>query len=371
MKHPTEPFPFALRLARLRARLSESGADAVVITELNNIRYLTGFAGSAGMLVVAASACRLLIDGRYDEVVKEGQRSGAISRCDVVRVKKYDSSLVDVLAEGGWHRVAFEADHTTVSQHGRWLSGLPDTLLVPTYDWVESGRIKKDGREIEILRQAAQRLSDVARTLGSVVAVGRTEREVAAGINTALGHAGFEKPAFDTIVATGPNSAYPHARPTDRTIQKGDLVLLDFGGVLEGYCVDLTRMAGAGRVGADCQSLYQAVRQARDAGVAAVRPGSLTSEVDSAARQVLEQHQFGSAFVHGTGHGLGLDVHEAPRVGPGDPSEAVRLEPGMVVTIEPGAYVVGLGGVRLEDDVLVTAEGQEVLTTAPLDLLIV
>lgn len=371
MPTPTEPFPFAARLARVRARLSEAGADVFVVTDLNNVRYLTGFAGSAGILVVTATAGHLLIDGRYEEIVREGQGAGVIAPNNVIRVKKYDPTLIETLAAGGWQRLAFEGDHTTVAQYGRWVQGLPGVTCTPVYDWVEAGRITKDDRELAILRRAAVLLSGVACALSQWVAVGKSEREVAGDIDTALRRAGFEKPAFDTIVATGPNSAFPHARPTDRTIRNGDLVLLDFGGVLEGYCVDLTRMAGAGRVEANSHSVYRAVRLALDAATAAVRPGSLTTEVDHAARQVLEQHQLGSAFVHGTGHGLGLDVHEAPRVGPGDPSEAVRLESGMVVTIEPGAYVVGLGGVRLEDDVLVTAEGREVLTTAPLDLLIV
>lgn len=363
--------PFAARLARVRARLSEAGLNAFVVTHLHNIRYLTGFNGSAGILIVTAPGGCLLIDGRYEEIVRDGQGSGAIAPIEVVRVKKYDTTLIETLAGGGWGHVAFEGDHTTVAQYGRWVHGLPGVAFTPVYDWVESGRIIKDAGELDVLRRAGALLSDVARALGQWVAVGKSEREVAGDIDNALRRAGFEKPAFDTIVATGPNGAYPHARPTDRAIRNGDLVLLDFGGVLEGYCVDLTRMAGAGRVGADGQSLYTAVRHAQEAAIAAVNPGSLTTEVDQAARQVLEQHQLGSAFVHGTGHGLGLEVHEAPRVGPGDPSEAVRLEPGMVVTVEPGAYVVGLGGVRLEDDVLVTAAGREVLTTAPIDLLIV
>ncbi|TAK14322.1 MAG: aminopeptidase P family protein [Acidobacteria bacterium] len=371
LTHSLTTATYDARLARLRGRLAAPGAQALIVTNLNNIRYLTGFAGSAGALVLSLDRCVLLVDGRYEEVVRAGQTAGAIAPVDVARVRKYDTAIVDHVVAGGWTVVGFEADHTPVSQFRRWSEGLGSVELRPTSDLVESARVVKDPTEIRILRDAASRLSDVARRIGEWVAVDRTELEIAGDVDRALRQAGFEKPAFDTIVASGPNTAYPHARPTDRRVRKGDLVLLDFGGVLEGYCVDLTRMAGAGRVGAEALSLFRAVREAQEAAIAAVAPGAMTTEVDAAARQVLAHQQLGSAFVHGTGHGLGLDVHEAPRVGPGDPSEAVRLESGMVVTIEPGAYVVGLGGVRLEDDVLVTTEGREVLTTAPRDLLIV
>ena len=191
---------------------------------------------------------------------------------------------------------------------------------------------------------------------------------------------GLARPAFATIVASGPNSALPHARPTDRRLQKGDLVVLDFGGVLDGYCGDLTRMAGVGEVTAEARALFEAVRAAQVAALAAVRAEALVSEVDTAARRVLTAHGFGDAFLHATGHGLGLEVHEAPRIGRpsesrgggrDEPGELDRLAAGMVCTIEPGAYVEQVGGVRLEDDVVVTDEGCEVLTEAPRDLLLV
>ena len=180
------PFPFVSRLARVRTRLSQAGADVFVVTNLNNIRYLTGFAGSAGILVLTASGGHLLIDGRYEEIVREGQSSGLIAAIDVIRVKKYDPTLIETLSAGGWQRLAFEGDHTTVAQYGRWVQGLPGVTCTPVYDWVEAGRIAKDDRELAILRRAAVLLSGVASALGQWVAVGKSEREVAGDIDAAL-----------------------------------------------------------------------------------------------------------------------------------------------------------------------------------------
>jgi Xaa-Pro aminopeptidase len=182
--------------------------------------------------------------------------------------------------------------------------------------------------------------------------------------------AGYERTAFDTIVASGPNAARPHYRAGDRVLAAGDLVVLDFGGVLDGYCCDLTRTVSVGPPSLESARLHAAVREAQQAAIAAVRPGVEATEVDRAARSVLVAHGLGEAFGHGTGHGLGLDVHEEPRITRPLPDVApVHLEPGMVFTIEPGAYIPGWGGVRIEDDVLVTADGCEVLTTVPRDLL--
>jgi Xaa-Pro aminopeptidase len=236
---------------------------------------------------------------------------------------------------------------------------------------VEQLRIVKDDFELGVLRRGATLISDVARQLGSIVRAGQTERSIAKAIDLAIERAGFSGPAFPTIVASGPNSAKPHARPTDRTLGRGDLVVLDFGGVLDGYCVDVTRMAAVGPLADRAQALFSAVKVAQEAAIVAVRPAIAASDVDSAARSALDARGFGEAFTHSTGHGLGLDVHEAPRIGRADPEAPETLQAGMVFTIEPGAYVAGVGGVRLEDDVLVTAGGCEVLTTAPRDLLVV
>jgi Xaa-Pro aminopeptidase len=241
--------------------------------------------------------------------------------------------------------------------------------LVPTDRVIEARRITKDAVEVLTLKEAAVRLSAVAAQVRAFVRPGRSEQDVAADIDAALRRGGFDRPAFETIVASGPNSARPHARPGGRTLQPGDGVVLDFGGVYDGYCVDLTRTLYVGVPAPELRRMWSAVRDAHAAAIAAVRPGVRPSEIDGAARAVLDTHGLASAFGHGTGHGLGLEVHEAPwitRLPAAQPDTPVV--PGMVFTIEPGAYVDGVGGVRIEDDVLVVDDGCEVLTDVPIDM---
>jgi Xaa-Pro aminopeptidase len=298
----------------------------------------------------------------------------------VVPERGYDEAIVSAVRSLGPRRIGVEAASLPVSRYN-WLSsalqaGTPGEgsierripALVPTERLIEAGRVIKDAAEIARLREAARRLSAVGRELPGFVREGRPERGVAGDIESAIRSAGFERPAFDTIVASGPNSARPHARPGDRTLRAGDGVVLDFGGVYDGYCVDLTRTLYVGVPQPALARIGAAVREAHAAAIAAVRPGARPSEIDAAARNVLAAHGLGEAFGHGTGHGLGLEVHEDPRIGkltPGLPDTPVA--PGMVFTIEPGAYVEGLGGVRIEDDVLVLVDGCEVLTDVPIE----
>jgi Xaa-Pro aminopeptidase len=248
---------------------------------------------------------------------------------------------------------------------------------VPTDRLVERLRLVKDAYEVATLRRAAARLCAVAREAFRLVQPRRRECEIAGDIDAAIRRAGFERPAFETIVASGPNSAFPHARPGDRALETGDAVVLDFGGVYDGYCVDLTRTVSVGRPAASLDSLHVAVTQAHAAALAAVRPGVRAGVVDAAARGTLERLGLAEAFGHSTGHGLGLEVHEEPRIARERSSQPVEdgpptlLQPGMVFTIEPGVYVPGVGGVRIEDDVAVTPEGCEVLTDLPTDLLVI
>lgn len=358
------------RLTRLRDGLPSAGADAVVVTHLPNIRYLTGFVGTAGALVVAPAAATLLVDFRYATaaaalpvVLGGGPIEVSIAEGNL------DDAIVAAVRRIGGVRVGIEAAFLTVSRFNRLSRGLDAGTIVPTERMVESLRIVKDESEIGTLREAGRRLSVIARDLRRFLTPGRTERQIAGDIEAALRAAGFERPAFETIVASGANSALPHARPTVRPVQNGEGAVLDFGGVYDGYCVDLTRTLHVGERPAPLRRIFDAVAEARAAAIAAVRPGVRASDVDAAARDVLERHGLGAAFGHGTGHGLGLEIHEEPRVtkrGTAQPDSIV--EAGMVFTIEPGAYVPGVGGVRIEDDVLVTGDGAELLTDVPIDL---
>ena len=363
------------RLARVRGNARAAGVDALVVTHLPNLQYLTGFTGSAGAALVLPRTCLLIVDFRYVTAATE-----LISGLDGLVTletfeRSYDEALVDVLRRERAMRIGIEAAYLPVSRFNAISSGLASRsalpidvstmspALVPTERLVERTRVIKDDVEIAALREGGRRLGAIARRVADFVREGRTERAVAADIEAAMRAAGFSRPAFETIVASGPNSALPHARPTDREIRPGDPTVLDFGGVYDGYCVDLTRTVQLGATSTALARLYGAVAEAQQAAITAVRPGIAASAIDAAARNVLHNHGLAEAFGHGTGHGLGLEVHEEPRIARLSPRLADPVvEPGMVFTIEPGAYVPGVGGVRIEDDILVTETGCEILT---------
>ena len=360
----------AARHTKVRRAFEALSLDALVVTAPANIRYLTNHAGSAGTAVLTADAIHLLLDYRYQEATRVLQASPAA--CPSMRLwpvpASYDEALLGCLAELGISTAGFEAGHLTVARY-EWLQrsaaarGM-DVAFRSTERAVEQGRAIKDATEIGTLREASRRITQVADAAFAMIRPGVSERAVAARIESAIRDAGYEGTAFDTIVASGPNAALPHYRAGDRLFEPGDLVVLDFGGVLDGYCCDLTRTVAVAPPSADARRVYGAVREAQQAAIDAVRPGVMATDIDTAARNVLEAKGLGEAFGHGTGHGLGLEVHEEPRVTrPRADVPSVLLEPGMVFTIEPGAYLPGWGGVRIEDDVLVTERGCEVLTS--------
>jgi len=364
------------RQARIREQFDTLNNDALVVTAFPNIRYLANHVGSAGILVLTTEAAHLVVDFRYESAIAALQQSA--SACPGLRVwpvpGSYEEALLGCLSELGVERVGLESSSVTLARY-EWLVANVKSRSLPlsfrsTSGIVERARMVKDATEVAILREAALRLDGVVDAAFRAVRSGVAERAVAVQIEAAMRDAGYERLAFDTIVASGPNAALPHHRAGERVLAAGDLVVLDFGGVLDGYCCDITRTVSVGPASERARDLYDAVHAAHQAAVAAVRPGVQTTVVDAAARSVLEAKGLGPNFGHGTGHGLGLDVHEDPRVGkPRADLEPVTLEAGMIFTIEPGAYVAGFGGVRIEDDVLVTTDGCEVLTRPRRDLL--
>jgi Xaa-Pro aminopeptidase len=363
----------------IRQAMVEQSIDALVVTSLPNILYLTNFSGSSAVLVLTKDRLQFVTDARYVTVVSESADAPhACPGLELVNVDgSYDLTLVTLLETmPPATRIGFEAAHLAVSRH-RWLSarlilGEETRELVGTEGIVERARVVKDAYELATLLEGARRLSNVAVDVMSKLRRGRRERDVALDVDWAVREAGFERAAFDTIVASGPNAALPHARPGERTLTEGDLVVLDFGGVYDSYCVDLTRTVSIGPASERARQVHAAVLDARNRAIASAAPGVSRFSVDAAARNALTEAGMANAFTHGTGHGLGIEIHEDPRVarpGPGIDTSGETLTPGMVFTIEPGAYFPGWGGVRIEDDVVVTDGGVRLLTDVPTELL--
>lgn len=359
------------RHARLRDDLEAASLDALVITSLPNIAYLTGLFASTAALVVSKDRLALVVDGRY--LPTANARAEDLGNLDIVNVQtgsSQDEELAAILRAFSQRRVGFESAHMTVKQHvglrARLTVADADVELVAAEGLVETRRAVKDDWELHTLRDAAGRLSDAAKCIMPNALAGLRERDVAAIIEAELRRVGFDKPAFDTIVAAGPNSAVPHYRAGDRQLAAGELVILDFGGMLNGYAVDMTRTVVIGGAGKRERQLLEHVVESQQAAFDAIALGQAATSIDRAAREVLERHGLGEAFSHGTGHGLGLEVHERPRLAKHRPELPIEpLTAGMVFTLEPGVYIEGFGGVRIEDDVVVTAEGPEWLTDVP------
>jgi Xaa-Pro aminopeptidase len=352
--------------------------DGLIVTHLPNLFYLTNFLGTAGIGIAMADKVYLIVDFRYASAARELAASAFGSPdTEIVPVDRtYDETLVALVRRLAPTRLGVEGANLSISRFNQLSKSLGSSIaLVPTESVVETLRVVKDAHEIEMLRRGALLLSAVALDVVHDAKAGISEQAFAAKIDWRIKSAGFERCSFETIVAAGSNSALPHAHAGERVLREGDLVVLDFGGVYGGYCVDLTRTVALGRPNGEQQRVYDAVLEAQTAAIAAVKPGVRAGDIDAAARGALGRHKLAEAFGHSTGHGLGVEIHESPRIGPrreatGDapapPDDAI--EPGMVFTIEPGAYLPEWGGVRIEDDVLVTSDGVEVLTNVPREL---
>ncbi len=343
-----------------------SGADALTITHLPNILYLSGFSGSNAVLLVLGDLTHLFTDGRY---TIQAHEEAPQARVHIVRtlLAQACGEFLRSRSPRKRLRVAFEAASLNVAEWERLKKAAgPRIEWKATTDLVEGVREVKSAEELDVMRCSAKLASEVIAEASEFVRPGVAELEVAAEIDYRLRRKGASGPSFETIVASGPRSALPHARPTEKRLQKNELVVLDLGAILRHYCSDLTRTFFLGRAPARIRQWYKAVEQAQEAAHDALRAGVTAGSVDRAARRLLNQHGLGSYFVHGTGHGLGIEIHERPRVGR---SQKQEIRAGNVVTLEPGIYVEGVGGIRLEDEVAVHADRTEVLTTAPRGLL--
>jgi Xaa-Pro aminopeptidase len=346
------------RLSKLNARLAEWDLDAMLVSNPQNRQYLSGFTGSAGVLVIKPDEAVLVTDFRYyEQMAREAPE---------FRLAKIETKLADLLPalldELGVKRLGFESEHVTVEQHREWTNVTGDIEWLAMKEMVERIRAVKEVEEIEALRASAA-LTDAAFThLLEVIRPGMAETQVAWEIEAYMRAHGASKVAFDLIVAAGPNGAQPHARPGTHIIQEGEPIVVDIGCVLDGYCSDMTRTFSIGEPSARYLEVWQIVLKAQEAVEAAIQPGMTGIEADALARQVIERAGYGEQFGHGLGHGVGLAVHEKPRAS--RLSDDV-LEPGMTLTVEPGIYLPGEFGVRLEDLVVVRSGGIELLTHSP------
>ena len=356
------------RAPALREALAPAGCDALLVTNLVNVRYLTGFTGSAGMLLIRPGELVLVTDGRYGEQAAEQlAAAGVAARIEVGALAAQRAALA-ASAQGADH-LGLEAGSVTWAAQ-RQMAGeiFAGTELVPTEGLVESLRLVKDDGEVARIRAAAAIADAALDHVRPLVAKGTTEAEIALSLDFEMRGMGAEDSAFPTIVAAGPNAAKPHARPSSRPIEHGELVVVDFGAVVDGYRSDMTRTLciGAPR-DATLQRVVDVVAESQRAGVAAVAAGRPCAEVDAACRDAVAAAGWADAFVHGTGHGVGLDIHEAPAV---SATSGDTLAAGHVVTVEPGVYLPGVGGARIEDTVLVTGAGCEPLTLSPKELIV-
>jgi Xaa-Pro aminopeptidase len=339
----------------IAARLPQLKADALLVSAPSNVRYLSDYTGSNGLVLILPSETHFFTDPRYEistrrniaghvHIVKGPLIAGAIQVIKRKRLKK----------------IGFESGWTQFDAYQRLKEGLPlGVSLVPVGRIIEERRMVKSPAEIDTIRRSVNLNSEAFASVLKRIRPGVRELDVAAEIEFQMKMLGAEKPSFDTIIAAGPHSALPHSHPTGHQIGANELLLIDMGASLEGYASDMTRVIHLGPPPRKIREMYRAVLEAQLAGIEAVREGTTAGKVDTATRNVLKKYKLDKAFVHSTGHGLGLEIHEPPRLGKKDKT---RLQAGMAITIEPGVYIEGLAGIRIEDTVLVTKNGCEVLT---------
>lgn len=352
-----------MRLARLRESLANEGLDALIVTKGPNLFYLSGFTGGEGLLVISREEALLLTDFRYIE-----QAEAEAPDFKVVRVaEKPQEILAGEINRLGAAKVGFEADDVSYRTYTTWKDILPLVVLIPTTGIVERLRFIKDPEEVAKIREAARIADEALKAVLPLLKPGVRESEIALELEIAMKRRGAEGLAFPTIVASGPRGSLPHGTASERMIAEGDLVTIDYGAVYQRYCSDATRTFAVGRPNEQQKEIHSIVLAAQEKALAAIRPGMTGVEADETARRLIADKGHAEHFGHGLGHGVGLEVHEGPRLGK---TGTDALACGMVVTVEPGIYIPGWGGVRIEDLVLVTETGIENLTSVSKDMII-
>lgn len=350
------------KLNAFRAFFDELGIDGFLVTNPHSRRYLTGFTGSAGTALISRDDAVFITDFRYTEQAAE-QVAG-------FRIEKQSGLMQDAVAEQisamGIKKIGFEQDTLPYADYDRYQKAAK-AEWVPVSGIIEKLRMVKEDSELQTIRKATQIADEAFSHILTFIKPGMTELEVSNELEFFMRRLGATESSFDTIVASGKRSALPHGVATDKKIENGDMVTLDFGALYDGYVSDITRTVAVGEPPEELKKIYHIVLEAQKRACSALKPGMTGKEADAVARDYISEHGYGEAFGHSTGHGIGLEVHEGPGL---SFRSDTKLKPGMVVTVEPGIYVPGLGGVRIEDDVLITEDGCELLTSSPKELII-
>lgn len=357
----TETKPdFLTRIANVRKRLADLNADAMLVSDVRNVRYLTGFTGDSSFLLIDGNDALMLSDGRYD--VQLEQECSWLKRVIRPPAQKIIPLAAEVLGKQSHRRVAIEAGNMTVESVNVLKSLRPDIVLVETTDQVETLRQVKDDYELGLIRRAAAVAQQAMTQTLSTLNESTTERQFALDLEIAMRTDGADGVSFDVIAGFGETGALCHYRPGNRPLAANETLLFDWGAKVDGYASDITRTFHRGKPSDRFRAAYDAVLESQLAAIDAIRPGAQCSQIDAIARGVLEKHGLADAFLHSLGHGIGLNIHEGPRLAE---NSTETLQPGMIVTVEPGVYFGGDFGIRIEDDVLVTQDGAEVITSLP------
>lgn len=351
-----------LRVQKLREAMKKHNIDSMLVTSSSNLRYMTNFTGTAGIALISLNEAKFITDFRYTEQAKE-QAKG-------YEIVEHKGKIIEEIAKQAEkmkiNQLGFEEDHVTYSTYQTYKKEI-SAQLIPVSGLIEELRLIKDNTEIQIVKEAAEIADAAFEHIITYIKPGMREREISDELEFFMRKKGATSSSFDTIVASGYRSALPHGVASDKVIKEGDFVTLDYGAYYKGYCSDTTRTIAVGEPSEQLKEIYAIVLEAQRLGVEGIQPGMSGKEADALTRNYIKDKGYGDYFGHSTGHGIGLDIHEGPTL---SVNSDTILKPGMIVTVEPGIYLSGIGGVRIEDDILITETGNKRLTKATKELII-